>query len=130
MFSLHEIDQVFRSAKPRQMEIINEIRGLVSEIAPDAVERIHNKGTSYYHAGQGGPVTAGICQVILQSDHIRLAFIHGAFLSDPHNLLQGNPNYKKYVPIYSFDDAPWDALRELITESSKFDPYTLNAINE
>lgn len=125
MLPQHEIDQIYCTAKTWQLEIINEIRSLVSEIAPDAVEQIHPKGTSYFHSGGGGPVSAGICQVILKTDVIQLAFIHGAFLSDPGRLLQGTPKYKKHVTISSFEEAPWDAIKELIIESSRFNPYTL-----
>ena len=126
MLPTYEIEITFHDAQTWQLEIINEIRSMIAEIAPDAVERIHSKGTSYFHAGRGGPVSAGICQIVLKRDHVRLAFIHGAFLPDPHKLLQGTPKYKKFVPIYSFENTEWDVLKDLITNSSKFDPYTLN----
>jgi len=39
--------------------------------------------------------------------------------------LEGDPKYKRYVKVYSFDHAPWGDLKDLIVASSRFDPYTL-----
>ena len=106
-------------------DIVLEIRNIVAEVAPDATESQHSRGFSYYFKERGGPVSAGICQIGIFPDHIRLGFIHGAFLPDPQGLLVGEPKYKKHVRIYHYEDAPWDYLRELILRSSRFDPYTL-----
>ncbi len=70
-------------------------------------------------------MSAGICQIGIFRDHVRLGFIHGAFLPDPDGLLVGEPKYKKHLRIYHYEDAPWEYMRELIRRSSRFDPYTL-----
>ena len=70
-------------------------------------------------------MSAGICQIGIFPDHVRLGFIHGAFLPDPEGLLVGEPKYKKHLRIYRFEDAPWEYIRRLIEASSRFDPYTL-----
>ena len=106
-------------------DIVLELRSIIASIAPTATETIHRKGFSYYYAERGGPVSAGICQISLQRDHIRLAFIHGAFLPDPKGLLKGDQLYKRYVKITSFDQAPWDDLQNLITASAHFDPRSI-----
>ncbi len=77
---------------------------------------------SYFHEGRGGIVSAGICQIEIRKKHVRLAFIHGAFLPDPHKLLCGTQKAKRYIEIDSYDNAPWDDLKELILSASKFDP--------
>ena len=105
-------------------DIVFELRNIIAAIAPTATETFHRKAFSYYDAERGGPVSAGICQINLQRDHIRLAFIHGAFLPDPQGLLQGDRLAKRYVKITSFDQAPWDSLQNLITASAHFDPRT------
>ena len=106
-------------------DIVLEIRNIIASIAPDATEKQHSRGFSYFFQERGGPVSAGICQIGIYRDHVRLGFIHGAFLPDPEGLLVGEPKYKKHVRIYHYEDAPWDYLRELILRSSRFDPYTL-----
>jgi hypothetical protein len=105
-------------------DIVLELRNIIASVAPSATETLHRKGFSYYYAERGGPVSAGICQINLQRDHISLAFIHGAFLPDPKGLLQGDRLAKRYVKITSFDQAPWDDLQNLITASTHFDPRT------
>jgi hypothetical protein len=105
--------------------IVLELRNIVAIVAPHATEVMHSKGFSFYHTGRGGPVSAGICQIVIEPDYIGLAFIHGAFLPDPRHLLEGESRYKKFVRIYSYDDAPWDYLRDLIIASSRFDPRSL-----
>ncbi len=106
-------------------DIVFELRSIIAAIAPTATETLHRHGFSYYHAERGGPVSAGICQIGLHRDHVRLAFIHGAFLPDPKGLLQGDRQYKRYVKIYSFDQAPWDDLQDLIMASAHFDPRSI-----
>ncbi|NTV37505.1 MAG: DUF1801 domain-containing protein [Anaerolineaceae bacterium] len=103
-------------------DIVFELRNIVAEVAPEATESIHSKGLSYFIESRGGPVSAGVCQIVIEKDHIRLAFIHGAFLPDRLNLLEGAPSYKKYIRIASFEHAPWDYLKEMIAASYRFDP--------
>ena len=110
-------------------DIVLEIRNIVVSVAPEATERQHSRGFSYYYKERGGPVSAGICQIGIFPDHIRLGFIHGAFLPDPKGLLMGDPKYKKHLRIYHYEDAPWDYMRKLIEASSRFDPYTLSEQN-
>lgn len=112
------------SLSPEIRDIVLELRNLIASIAPDAAEVRHSKGFSYFHEQRGGTVSAGICQIIID-DHVRLAFIHGAFLPDPLGLLIGDAKYKKYIRISSYDEAPWDYLTLMITESSNFDPRSI-----
>ena len=124
MISIHEIEEHFQYLPPYMLDILIELRNLVAKIAPDATEVIHCKGITYYHADRGGPVSAGICQILIQPDHIELAFIHGAFLPDPRGLLEGDRIAKRFTRVTSYDQAPWEDLAELIDASNRFDPYT------
>ncbi len=106
-------------------DIILELRNIIVAVAPGVTEKVHRRGFSYYYKERGGPVSAGVCQIIIFEDHIRLAFIHGGFLPDPKHLLEGEAIYKKFLRLRSYEEAPWDDLRDLITNSSRFDPRTL-----
>ena len=119
------IEKYMQQVLPELRDIVLEIRNIVVSVTPDATESQHIRGFSYYHKERGGPVSAGICQIGIFHDHIRLGFIHGAFLPDPDGLLVGEPKYKKHVRIYHYEGAPWEYLRQLIEASSSFDPYTL-----
>jgi hypothetical protein len=107
-------------------DIVLELRNLIASVAPDAAEVRHSRGFTYYDDKRGGPVSAGICQISIYKDHVRLAFIHGAFLPDPQRLLEGERLYKKYVRLTSFDDVPWEYLQRLMLASASLDPHTLD----
>jgi hypothetical protein len=127
MLPIHQVESFIRRAPAPLQDIVLELRNVIASIAPDAVETIRWGGLSYFHEGRGGIVSAGICQIGIHEDHVRLAFIHGAFLSDPRHLLEGNQKAKRHVRLKSYEDAPWDDLKQLIEESSQFDPRSLKA---
>jgi hypothetical protein len=126
MLPIHVVKKRLELLQADLQEIVLELRNLVAAVAPDVTEKIHSRGFSYYFEGRGGPVSAGICQINIHSDHIRLGFIHGAFLPDPNGLLVGEPKYKKHVRIRSYAEADWEYYQELIRASAAFDPYTLS----
>ncbi len=125
MLPIHEIEIFLQRLPADLQDIVLEIRNIVASVAPDAVEVVRWGGISYFHEGRGGIVSAGICQIGLHNDFIRLDFIHGIFLSDPKHLLTGNQKVKRFVKLKSFDEAPWEDIRQLIEESSHFDPRSL-----
>jgi hypothetical protein len=124
MNTSREIEEHFQYLPHGMLDILIELRNLVARIAPSATEVIHRQGITYYHADRGGPVSAGVCQILVRDDHIDLAFIHGAFLPDPQHLLVGDGIAKRFIPIVSYDQAPWEDLEEMIDSSDRFDPYT------
>lgn len=125
MLPIHQVELFLKRTPAHLQDIVLELRNIIVSVAPDAVEVVRWGGLSYFHAGGGGIVSAGICQVGLHEDHIRLDFIHGIFLSDPQHLLQGMQKVKRYIKLKSFDDTPWEYLKELIEEASHFDPRSL-----
>lgn len=124
MFPEHFIEKYLDHVQPELRDIVLEIRNIVASVAPEATESQHSRGFSYYYKERGGPVSAGVCQIGIFQDHIRLGFIHGAFLADPEGLLVGEPKYKKHVRLYHYEQVPWEYLKQLIEASSRFNPYT------
>lgn len=127
MLPIHEITTFLQHSPAPLQDIVLELRNIIASTAPDAVEAIRWGGLSYFHEGRGGIVSAGICQIGIHKNHIRLAFIHGAFLPEPRKLFEGTQKYKRYIRIETYDDAPWDYLEQLIDAASRFDPRTLQA---
>lgn len=127
MLPIHEITTFLQHSPAPMQDIVLELRNIIASTAPDAVEAIRWGGLSYFHEGRGGIVSAGICQIGIHKNHIRLAFIHGAFLPEPRKLFEGTQKYKRYIRIETYDDAPWDYLEQLIGAASQFDPRTLQA---
>jgi hypothetical protein len=125
MFPTRYLEKFLQQTQPHLQEIVLELRNIIASVAPTATETVLWKGLSYYDEKRGGPISAGICQISVHENHVRLAFIHGSFLSDPQHLLEGDQKYKRFVRIQSFENAPWDYLKDLITSSSHFDPRSL-----
>ena len=125
MLPIHHIENFLKFTPQHLQEIVLELRNMIMAVAPDATEVVRWGGLSYFHEGRGGIISAGICQIGIHKDHIHLAFIHGAFLPDPGRLLRGTHKYKRYVQIDSYENAPWNNLKELIANSSKLDPRSI-----
>jgi len=119
---IHQVE-TFLCRTPRHLQdIVLELRNVIASVVPEAVEVIRWGGLSYFQAGRGGLVSAGICQIGIARDHIRLAFIHGTFLPEPRGLFEGTQKYKRYIRLKSYEDTPWDYLKQIIAEASQFDP--------
>lgn len=125
MLPLHEVEAFLQHTPANLQEIVLELRNIIVEVAPDAVEVIRWGGLSYFHEGRGGIVSAGIAQIGIHEDHVRLAFIHGAFIPDPRHMLEGKQKAKRFIRIESYESAPWDYFKELIRASANFDPRSL-----
>jgi hypothetical protein len=127
MLHLHEVEVFLQGVPAHLQDIVIELRNIIVSVVPQTVEVIRWGGLSYFHEGRGGPVSAGICQIGIHKDHIRLAFIHGVFLSEPRRLFEGTQKYKRYIRLNSYEAAPWEYLRQLIQEASQFDPRSIQA---
>jgi len=124
MLSTHTLAQHFQHLSQDFQDVILEIHGIVAAVNPQATERLDRSGVTYFDANRGGPVTAGICQVLLREDHLRLSFIHGALMPDPQHLLVKEGRLaKRYLVIKSYDTAPWEQIKVLIEAHNQFDPY-------
>jgi hypothetical protein len=124
MLSIRELETVLQRVEPRLRDIVFELRNLVAEVEPEANEIIRRFGLSYCQPGSTQPVYRGICNIGLESDHVRLEFNLGVFLPDPQHLLTGDRKAKRFVRIYNYEEAPWDDLKALIDAAARFDPYT------
>jgi hypothetical protein len=124
--SIIEVERFLQHQPQNLRDIALELRNLIASIAPYASERILWKGLSYYDHQRGGPVKAGICQIEIHEDHVRLAFLHGAFIQDPEGRLEGDRLAKRYVRFSSFEDVPWQYLGKLIQSSAAMDPSSLS----
>ncbi len=127
MLSLREIQLFLQRTPAHLQDIVWELRNVIASVTPEAVEAIRWGGLSYFHPGGGGIVSAGICQIGIHRDHVRLAFIHGTFLSEPRHIFEGTEKYKRYIRLKSYDEVPWDYLKQLIEAASQFDPRAAQA---
>lgn len=124
MLSTRQVEQYLQYMRPEQRDIVMELRSLIYSVAPAVTEIIDRHGFTYFYRERGDPVSAGLCRISTEPDHVRLAFMHGAFLPDPLGLLHGDRIAKRYATIDCYESAPWDALKALIEASNRFGPRT------
>lgn len=128
MKQIREIEEAFSRLPEDQLSILIEIHNIVFEVNPLAEEDIRRYGIVYFDARRGGPVKAGICQVLVRAPDLHLAFIHGAFLNDPMMLLTGKTFPKRYMRLPEYDRVPWEYVRELIVAHNRLNPANLPGI--
>ena len=119
---LHVVERNLQFEPTWQVEICLEVRNIVAQIAPHAEERIVKNRLTYHDPSRGGPVKAGICGISLHDDHVRVHFVHGAFLEDPAGLLEGDRLAMRFLRITSYNDASWNEIKQLIERSDAFRP--------
>jgi len=121
MLPYHTVEGLLRFTPPELTEIVLELRNIVVQVAPDAIEDIRHGGLVYYFSS-GGPVSAGICGIAVKADHIRLYFTHGAFIPDRSYLLRGTGKAMRYLKLTNYESVPWGDIRRLIRDHADFDP--------
>jgi hypothetical protein len=121
--SIRDVERFLQFQPPPLRDLVLELRDLVLSTIPAASEALRWKGLVYFRPELGGPVRGSLCQISLHKDHVRLGFIHGAFLPDPSGLLRNEGRKaKRFVPLWPGESVDWQALGELIAAAGRFDP--------
>jgi hypothetical protein len=103
-------------------DIVLALRTVIGKVIPTAKESIVWGTISYHRPWVGGRVKGAVCQINTKHGEVRLDFIHGVRLSDPHGLLQGDGISKRFVPIQVPDEAEQSEIADLIREAAALDP--------
>jgi hypothetical protein len=101
------------------LAVVLALREVVARIVPTAEERVQWGGLCYHRPWVGGPVKGAVCQIVAKHGKVRLDFIHGVRLSDPHHLLAGSALSKRYIPIETVADAQRPEIAELIRAAAE-----------
>ena len=115
-----ELERMLQFQPAALRELLLELRNLVFKVAPHACERMLWGGLSYHDPAIGGPVKGAICQLEIEDEHVRVGFIHGAFLPDPASLLAGDRKSKRFVQVTSLQSAPWGDLEALFGAAADY----------
>jgi hypothetical protein len=126
--STTQVERVLAHARPEAREIALEIRSIVSSVCPQATESLLWGALSYHDPSKGGRVKGAICGVDFRKPQVTLSFIHGVRLADPLNLLRGSRLSKRHLVVHSFDEAPWQAIRDLIGQAASLSPESFDPI--
>jgi len=98
--------------------IVNTLRKVVLRSAPQALETLLWGGLSYHRPKVGGRVKGAVCQIGVKKRQVRLDFIHGIRLTDPHHVLQGDRRSKRFISISSKAQAERPEIAALIREAA------------
>lgn len=112
---LFTLMDVRRRCSPELAEVVEEVRHLIRETAPNAEERVYSegKGIGYRVPGAGTPF-----MLFMMPNRIALVFWYGAVMPDPHRLLEGAPKYKsRWVTLRPGKEIPYESLSQLILAS-------------
>lgn len=92
--------------------IAGQLRVLVKELVPEAVEKAHPgwRGIGYHH-----PTAGYFCGIFPQQDEVRLLFEWGVLLAEPDNLLIGDGRQVRYIPVTDIKTVDLAALGSLIS---------------
>ena len=101
--------------------IVRALRALIRRTVPDAEESLLWGGLSYHRPHVGGRVKGAVCQIGCKGGDVRLEFIHGARLADPHRLLRGTRFSKRYVVVDGVAGARRRELAELLRAAANVD---------
>jgi hypothetical protein len=100
---------------------VSALRALIRKTVPDAVESLLWGGLSYHRPDVGGRVKGAVCLIGVKDGKVRLEFIHGVRLADPHRLLRGTRLSKRYVPVDGVAGARRRELAELLRAAASVD---------
>jgi hypothetical protein len=103
-------------------DVVLALRDVVLRTVPRAKETLLWGGLSYHRPQVGGRVKGAVCQIGVKRDRVRLDFIHGIRLADPHGLLRGDRKSKRYICIATVADAGRPEVAALIREAATIDP--------
>ena len=120
--SQHDVQHFLDGLAPELREIVVALRSAIARVIPTAEETVVWGALSYHRPWVGGRVKGAVCQIVTKRGTVRLDFIHGADLEDPHNLLQGTRLAKRFVPIRSVVDAERAEITDLIEKAATWEP--------
>jgi hypothetical protein len=93
--------------------IMKAVRALVKKAAAGCEEYVSPWKTPAFDSN--GP----LCVFVLGKEHVTLAFLRGATLSDPQKLLEGKAKGVRNIRLRSLADVKRPAVRRLIVEAAK-----------
>jgi hypothetical protein len=117
------IAQLLKTCPDELCDLVLAVRDLVLRVVPGCVEARKFGCLSYFKPDHPyGSIGGNICMIGWRDDAVHLAFIHGAALPDPEQLLCGSGRAKRHVPLTSTSQVCRPALVRLIRAAVAYSP--------
>ena len=107
------VDEYVATLEGWQVDVVNQLRGLILEAVPEAQERL-KWAQPVYEVPEFGP----FCYMKAFKNHLNLGFWWGVKLADPKGLLEGSGDKMRHVKITGPDDVKTGAIRALVLEAN------------
>lgn len=110
-------DEMVASFSTEVQEVTQQLRALVDDVYPDAVEVVWGQQKN---AGYGvGPkkMSEHFCYIAPQTTYVNLGFFYGASLTDPDGMLEGTGKALRHVKVHELNEATKSGLRSLLIEA-------------
>lgn len=104
-----EVEAYIEGCDPPVREIVEGLRDLVLDVAPDLKESV--KWGQPCYAGRGN-----VCYISADRDHAKLGFFQGGLLPDPQGRLEGTGAKMRHVKVRASGEID-GALRVLVREA-------------
>jgi hypothetical protein len=105
------VEHILQGHTPEVRQIVMELRNLVLQAAPDAIESAHQVWHSiHYH----DPGNGYFCGIFPQEECVLLVFEFGVLLPDPEDILQGTGKQVRSIRICKVAELPAAAIRALV----------------
>ncbi len=106
-------EDILYESTPEIAELAWEIRSMILEVAPHAVELISIKDRVAGY-GSSTKMRSQLVYIALPKGWARLGFYCGGELPDPEHLLEGEGKRLRHIKIRSKQDLDQPAVRELV----------------
>ena len=107
------VDTFLKGYAPQVREIAVKARETILSIVPGATEKVY-PGWKVIQYGAGADMKSVFAAISPQRERVNLGLAHGAELSDPEGLLEGDGKAIRHVRLTSPEAAGAPAVRELI----------------
>ncbi len=111
-----EVKTFLSSYPPAIVSIVQELRALVLDLVPEAIEQIDFPAKMFAY-GYKKTYKDTICVIMPYKNWVNLGFPRGATLPDPMHLLNGTGKRARHVKISSIEEINLPALTALLKAS-------------
>ena len=97
-------------------DIIFQLREIISEQAPDVIEK-NKYGGLIYPISNNKSSDIFVCAIFTYSDHINIEFSRGFELNDKLKVLEGKGKFRRHIKIYKVEDIKDKKIEQYIKDS-------------
>lgn len=109
-----DVEAFIRQATPTVRPMLRELRRIVREHLPGAIEEIKWGRPVYSLQGI-------VCYLAAAADHASLGFYRGVDLEDPQRILEGGGKKLRHLKVFNLNDIRDSAFGSLLREAARLD---------